>query len=256
MLDIPVSTLTEATLQGQGVFDVLMRATKAHLDEEYSKNRIKGPEYAQVYLGSLTQILSTSTQFLLEQRKSDLEARMLEAQIAETEAKVLLVQAQTELAIQEKKNAENQWLLLAEQKAKMTAETALINQQASNAVIEGEVLTQQVCKLKAEFDLLSEQKLKAVAETGLLNQKNQTEKAQTVASGVDEDSVIGRQKQLYLAQRDGFQRDAEQKTAKLLVDSWNVRRTTDEGTVADGTNMLNDVSIGRAVKKLLTGVGA
>lgn len=256
MIDIPVSQLTEASLQGAGVFDVLMRATKAHLDEEYSKNRIKGPEYAQVYLGSLTQILQTATQFLLEQRKSDLEARLLEAQIAQAEAQVLLVNAQTELAIQEKKNAENQWLLLAEQKAKMIAETKLIDQQADNAVIEGEVLTQQVCKLKAEFDLLSEQKLKAVAETGLLNQKNMTEKAQTVSMGVDDDSVIGRQKLLYQAQTNGFQRDAEQKAAKLLVDSWNVRRTTDEGTVADGTNMLNDVAIGRAVKKLLAGVDA
>ena len=74
--------------------------------------------------------------------------------------------------------------------------------------------------------------------------------------GVDENSVVGRQKLLYKAQTDGFSRDAEQKAAKLLVDSWSTRRATDEGTVADATNMLNDATVGRSVKKLLAGVGA
>lgn len=41
-----------------------------------------------------------------------------------------------------------------------------------------------------------------------------------------------------------------------MVDSWNVRRTTDEATVADGTNLLNDATIGRTIAKLLAGVGA
>ena len=256
MSEIPTSALTTATIGGDGLFDTLMRAAKAHLDQEYTQNRIKGTEYSQVYLGSLTQILQTSAQFLLEQRKSALEAELMQAQIAETNAKVLLVHAQIELAKQQKLNAENEWKLLDEQKAKMQAETKLLGQNYLNAQVEFQVLEQQVCKLKAEFDLLQEQKLKVIQETTLLGQKVQTEKAQTVALGVDDDSVIGRQKLLYKAQTDGFKRDAEQKAAKLLVDSWNVRRTTDEGTVADSTNMLNDATIGRAVKKLMAGVEA
>ena len=256
MSEIPTSALTTATIGGDGLFDTLMRAAKAHLDQEYTQNRIKGTEYSQVYLGSLTQLLQTSAQFLLEQRKSALEAELMQAQIAETNAKALLVHAQTELAKQQKLNAENEWKLLDEQKAKMQAETKLLGQNYLNAQVEFQVLEQQVCKLKAEFDLLQEQKLKVIQETTLLGQKVQTEKAQTVGLGVDDDSVIGRQKLLYKAQTDGFKRDAEQKAAKLLVDSWNVRRTTDEGTVADSTNMLNDATIGRAVKKLMAGVEA
>ena len=254
--EIPVSALTEANVKGAGVFDVLMRAAKTHLDGEFAQNRIKGPEYSQVYLGSLTQILQTSTQFLLEQRKSALEAQLLEAQIREIDAKVLLVHAQTELAIQEKKNAENQWLLLAEQKMKMTAETKLLGQQYNNAVTENDTMLKQQCKLAAEYDLIMEQRLKTLEETGLLAQKKVTERAQTVGAGVDEDSVVGRQKELYMAQTNGFTRDAEQKAAKLLVDTWSVRRTTDEGTVADSTNQLNDATIGRAINKLLSGVNA
>ena len=204
---IPLASLTEARIAGSGVFDVLMKASRAHLDEEFSRNRIKGPEYAQVYLGSLTEVLQASVQFLLQKDKVDAEVRLL-------------------------------------------------NQQILNAEVENRVLEAQVCKLKAEYDLILEQRLKTTEETGLLAQKKITERAQTVGAGVDDDSVVGRQKMLYKAQTDGFQRDAEQKTAKTLIDTWNVRRTTDDATVADGTNMLNDATIGRAVSKLLAGVGA
>lgn len=204
---IPLSALTEANLKGEGVFDVLMKASRAHLDEEFSRNRIKGPEYAQVYLGSLTEVLQASVQFLLQKDKADAEVR-------------------------------------------------LINQQIENAEVENRVLEAQVCKLKAEFDLLLEQKLKTIQETALLAQKKVTEMAQTNGAATDEDSVIGKQKMLYQAQTEGFKRDAEQKAAKLMADTWNVRRTTDEGTQANSTNMLHDVAVGRAITKLLEGVAA
>jgi hypothetical protein len=205
---IPLSSLTEATIAGGGAFDVLMRATKAHLEQEFDKNRIKGPEYSTVYLGSLEAVMKTALDFVLQKNKHALELE-------------------------------------------------LIKQQIANAILEGKVLVAQECKLRAEFDLTMATILKVNAEKALLDQKLLTERAQITAMGVDEDSVVGRQKLLYQAQTAGFTRDAEQKAAKLLVDSWNVRRTTDEtGTQADNINMLNDVAIGRVVNKLLAGVGA
>ena len=213
--------LTQATLDGTGVFDTLMRANKAHLEAEFAKNRIKGSEYATVYLGSLEAVMRASVEFLLQKQKIDAEIAHIEAQ------------------------------------------TALVVQQGLNAVIEGANLTKQgavldaeKCKLDAEFDLIKSNTLKSAAEIALLTQKTATEKAQTTAIGVDPDSVIGKQKSLYAAQTAGFTRDAEQKAAKLLVDSWAVRRTTDEGVVADATNKLDDTTIGRAVDKLMSGVGA
>lgn len=207
MTPIDNASLTEAKLDGLGTFDVLMRATKAHLDAEYDQGRIRGAEYAQVYLGALQSTMATATQFLLQQQKTG-------------------------------------------------AEVALLEQQRLNAEAEYAVLVAQECKLRAEYDVIILSKARTTAETSLLTQKIATEKAQTIGAGVDTDSVIGKQKNLYQAQTDGFARDAEQKAAKLLVDTWNVRRTTDEGTVADTTNMLNDATIGRAVTKVLTGVGA
>lgn len=274
---ITIDDLTLATLDGTGVFDVLMRANKAHLEAEYSKNRIKGAEYATVYLGSLEPVLNTALQFLLQKDKIALEAQLIEQQIllAQVEvikanAQVLQTQAQTELVKQQTANAlaelaiiQANALKIPAEIAQLEAQTRLTDQQKVNLVAEslnipkqGLVLDGQKCKLDAEFDLLQTTNLKTVEEKQLLLWKTNTEKAQTLNAGVDDNSVIGKQKALYAAQTSGFTRDAEQKAAKVMVDSWNVRRTTDEGTVADGTNMLNDAAVGRAINKLLSGVGA
>ena len=200
MSEVTLADLTVATTNGSGVFDVLMKAVKAHLEQEYAQNRIRGVEYSTVYLGALESTMQHALAFLVQNQKIGKEAELLQKQI--------------------------------------------------------DIAVATECKLKAEYDLIILQKDRTSAETALLTQKLQTEKAQTMALGIDEDSVVGRQKNLYLAQTNGFTRDAEQKAAKIMVDTWNVRRTTDEATVADGTNLLNDVTIGRAINKMLSGVGA
>lgn len=163
---------------------------------------------------------------------------------------------QTALIVQQKANLVTEQATMVKQQAKLTEDTKMVVQQTANAVIEGDNLVRQGCVLDAQFDLLKTQVLSTTAQTALTQQKTSTEKAQVSANGVDDNSVIGKQKLLYAAQTDGFSRDAEQKAAKLLTDTWNVRRTTDDGTVADGTNLLNDATIGRAISKMLSGIKA
>ena len=274
---ITLNDLTLATLDGTGVFDVLMRANKAHLEAEYSKNRIKGAEYATVYLGSLEPVLNTALQFLLQKDKIALEAQLIEQQIllAQVEvikanAQVLQTQAQTELVKQQTANALAELAILQANALKIPAEiahlqaqTAMVNQQKANLVLEadnipkqGAVLVGQKCKLDAEFDLLKTTNLKTAEEQALLAWKTTTEKAQTTALGVDDNSVIGKQKALYTAQTSGFTRDAEQKAADIMTKTWMTQATTNEAIQANADNMLNDVAVGRAVNKLLSGVGA
>lgn len=283
--------LTTADSTGAGLFDTLMRAGRAHLELEYSANRLRGPDYAQVYLGAMTTVLQTSVSFLLSRDKASLEASLVQEQIllAQTQlqiaqmelAKALLDQdlikaqtaqvtqqthnlvnadlqtiAQTALVTQQKVNLQVEHDTMLLQQAQLTAQTNMVKQQTMNAVIEGDNLGKQGCLLAAQFDLTMTNNLQAVANTTLIQQKTTTEKAQISGNGVDDNSVVGKQKLLYAAQTNGFTRDAEQKAAKTLVDTWTVRRTTDDATVADSNNMLNDVTIGRAVTKLLAGVGA
>jgi hypothetical protein len=372
---IQLADLTAANIAGAGVFDVLMRTTKAHLEQEFEKGRIKSAEYAQVYLGSVQAVMGTALQFLMNQTATNQDAvlkeknlELLEEQRLTAVAQRAQVEKQTAVLNQQLLNLQDELLTATAQRARLTQETAnlasqklqieaetarvgaqtaqveqqtanleaealnipkqgvlmdrqaaqvlqqttnlvaealnipkqgavldaqaaqvsqqttnlvaqklQIEQQTSNLVrqneqmvldkaltvvkttnaeTEGTVLVAQECKLRAEYDVLMLTKGKTTAETDLLAQKIVTERAQVSAVAVDADSVVGRQKALYVAQTNGFTRDAEQKAAKLMVDSWNVRRTTDEGTQANATNKLDDASVGRAVNKLLEGVGA
>lgn len=189
---VTLAKLTTGTTAGAGVFDVLMRSVKAQLDAEYQANRIKGSEYATVYLGSLQAVLQTSLQMVLAQEKTNLEIQVLEKEVLLREQQVILQ-------------------------------------------------TQQVVRTNKEIEVLEQKRL--------------TELAQVESTGVDADSIIGRQKALYLAQSDGFKRDAEHKAAQLLLGTWNIRRTTDVDTYADGDNKLHDVFLGASVEKLLNGIG-
>ena len=234
LTNMPVERLTEAKLTGKGVFDVLMQSVKLHLEQEYNQNRIRGTEYSQVYLGSMTAILEQSTRFLLDKDKSFYEIALVEAQVRLADAQVRLVEKQIEKEDQEA--------------ALRAAQVAKINREILTMDISDNLLTAQVLLAQA-------QKISTDAQSALVIQKTNTEKAQTLAAGVDVDSVVGKQKALYQSQIDGFKRDAEQKAARTMIDTWNARRTTDEGTVADATNRLDDATIGKAVEKLLVGVG-
>jgi len=90
----------------------------------------------------------------------------------------------------------------------------------------------------------------------LYNQKTVTELAQTTttpASG----SVMGVQNDLMATQKASYLRDAEQKAAKMLIDTWSVRHNGDPtGNPVTDTNRLRNEDIGAAVYKMLYNIGA
>lgn len=246
---VTLAQLTDKTVGGVGAFDVLMTAVTAHLEREYTGQRLKGQEYGNVYANSLQQVLQTALGFLLQKDDAYQKALLTEAQVAVAQEQVKLAVLQQQLLVKQIEREEFD-------KQLVVAQTHKVDQDTANGVLEGLNLTATGCLLKAQYDLAMQNILQTTAQTTLIQQKVATEKAQTTAGFADADSVTGRQMLLYKAQTDGFTRDAEQKAAKTLIDTWNVRRTTDDATVADGINMLNDATIGRAVTKLLTGIGA
>jgi len=239
---ILVTDLTTGTIDGTGVFDLLMQSVQKHIAAEFDGGRIKQADYSQVYLGGLQGVLSTSMEFLLRQDKTEAENALLEQGLLKSTEETTLVVAQTALIDAQELTADQ--------------DTALRTQEVLTEVQNTLVATATKCKLDAEFDVLEQQVLKVTAETGVLNQKKVTETAQTNGSAVTSDSVVGSQVALYGAQKDGFTRDAEQKAAKLYFDTWNVRRTTDEATIANTENGLQDANILRIANTLLNGVGA
>lgn len=107
MTDITVDQLTTEEIAGSGVFDKLMNVCSLHVKEEFNSGRIKGDQYANVYLGAMTAVLQQSVTFLLQEQAAGLQADLLAEQIA---------------------NAQKENELLTEQKAKLQQEVELLKQ--------------------------------------------------------------------------------------------------------------------------------
>ncbi len=132
--------------------------------------------------------------------------------------------------------------LMPSQTAQTTAQTAQVTYTTAN------VLPAQVALTTAQAD-------SADAQTALYAQKTTTELAQAVTTPAS-DSVMGVQNALMKKQIDSYSRDAEQKAAKLLIDTWNTRMTAHpDDTNFTEFNRLRDVDIGSAVDKMLDGIG-
>jgi hypothetical protein len=162
-----------------------------------------------------------------------------------------------------------QGLLVDVQKAEVAAQTDGIIADIENKPKQGALLDQQVVTAQAdainkvkEGIVLDRQAGKIQAEELLLTHKGITEQAQygdnvtnIIGAAVAVAGVVGKQKLLYAAQTAGFSRDAEQKLAKIMADTWNIRRSTDSGLSTAGTG-LEDSSLQAVIAKAKTGIGA
>jgi hypothetical protein len=283
MAAINLNDLTDAS--GNGVFDKLVAAVSSQLQVEFSSGRLTASEYSKVYASAIDTVLNQSIQFLLQKDISANQADLLLAQknlaVAQEDAvqkEILLTEANTAKVVRETEILDKQELLIEAQKVltlaqsaktdvetevlviektKLTAEVDMVEAQTAQANKQVEVLNAQLVNIPKEGQLLDKQVLKAQSETDFLAQRIKTEKAQIfdVVDAVNVTGVIGKQKDLYAAQTDGFKRDAEQKLAKMLIDTWSVRRSTDEGIVADSVNKLSDANIGATIIKCMNSIG-
>lgn len=249
MAAITVDDLTTGTVDGTGVFDDLMRAMKAHLDQEYNKNRIRGADYAQVYLGATTAVMQQAVAFLMGQQQADKQADLLTAQIAE-------VNKQVELLTQQITNLQAEKLRIDQQTANLTAEAANIPKQGAKIDSEKALTDQQTANALTTNTTLVKQQTKLDSEVALLDQKKLSEEAQILdtVDGNSVEGVIGKQKALYSAQTDGFSRDAEQKLAKQMLDIWSIQRTTDDAFSPAGAGIEN-AEIKKVIDKAKEGIG-
>lgn len=313
MADIKIEDITTGEVNGTGVFDILMQRVEKSLDTQFKKSRIKGDDYAQVYLGAMTAVLQQSIAFVLGEQQADKQADLIEQQIVTEQKQTDLMQSQIdkvdkEIELQEEAKyiaraqvtddltvppstiVDAQGVLggqidnLVKEGLQIDANTALINSNKSKVDYEvTNLYPEQLTKLQEEVDLLQSQDLKVQsdklavdqqtsnlaaealnipkaglkldAEKSLLDQKTTTETAQTQQSIADADSVIGKQKELYTAQTDGFARDAEQKGVKIISEMWGVGATiADDGTLPDVINPTGQDGLGKALEKLLNGI--
>ncbi len=190
---VDIADLTHASVEGNGVFDVLMRAVNAHLQKEWSANRLKGTEYSTVYLGALESTMNASLQFLLARDKTNAELDILKQQLVNLKVEeinagkqgllldkqALDLIASTALKDQQRLNLiddlltnEQQRINLASENLGIISRTAISDQQTVNLIAEnlnipkqGNLLELQAVQLTAQTKLTETQKLQAQAET-------------------------------------------------------------------------------------------
>lgn len=230
--NIPADALTQISLEGDGVFDRLMRATSLHLKDELDGGRIRATEYATVYTTSIAAVMQQSVAFLLEREKAFYSAELIKQQ-------ALTEQRQQKVLDQQLQNLIAEEDLIKNNIAKTNAEIGLVNAQR--------------CKTVDEATLIRAQLPKVEAESNLLRQKTATELAQIDGTDVLELSVIGRQLSLYRAQTLGFKRDAEHKAARVFTDAVAVRDGIEDGSTW-GVHSLNNDNLNTAITTLLEGL--
>lgn len=138
-----VARLTTQSLDGTGVFDILMRTAQLHLTREYDADRITGAEYANVYLGLVTVTFQSSLQFLLNSQQED----KIQAEIALTRQRTVTELANTDndIPIGLGFNGDTQVEgLVALQREKLTQEGLLVDAQVKHTSTEVDLTGQQV----------------------------------------------------------------------------------------------------------------
>lgn len=187
-----IDELTQGTLNGLGVFDQLAKTMRLHLDREWEKKRINGPEYSTVYIELMQACLAQSVEYVTRRVKLAYEIQSLE-----TENEIKL--AQLELAREQLKKVPEEIKLLVAQTSQVEAETGLttvrtqaatadldkkpvelsiLEAQASQIAAETaltgvrtEAATAELAKIPVEVELLRKQSLRADAEVTLVNKQ-------------------------------------------------------------------------------------
>lgn len=221
---LTVDTLTECVIDGNGCFDKVMTALKAHLNFEYEAGRITGAEYTKAYIASMQGALQFSVQYLLG--KDNAYFQSLGSQAAALRANIDAYTAKVQLAIAQAQAHQNK------------AQYANLVLQLSASEEQKELIEAQTETQKQQKELLLEQTEQAhsqVSDTRL--------DGKTPISG-----YVGNQNSLLKQQVISFKKDFIVKGAKVYADSFATQLSMSAATAA-GTG-LDSTSIGSAMGKL------
>ena len=100
-------------------------------------------------------------------------------------------------------------------------------------------------------DLALKEKQVALAEAQL---KAAEAQYKDTVDGLPVGGVLGKQMKVYDAQAKGFKDNALQAATKIMVDTWNIRRQTDEGLPITNESKLYDGNIGSAIGEMFNSV--
>ena len=179
-----VTNGTEMEWNGSGVFDKLMAAVNKNIKIQYDEGKIKGVDYANVYMGSLQTVLQQSIEFVLREK-------LVEAQIEGIKMDNIVKEFEIEV--------------------KIPKELELLNKQVELAEQEVLVKKEQVEQLKAQTE-------QAVAQTALLTRQQ----LELELNGIADRASKEAQTSLYTRQEQGFDDNKNQKLFEAQMNAWSL----------------------------------
>jgi hypothetical protein len=205
--------LTTGVVGGTGTFDRVMASIRAHLSDEFSKNRITGDQFTKAYIEMSSAALGNAVQYLLGRDQA-----YWQAVAAQQNAKIAMAQLATARVNLEVAKAE---LASKHFEAKTN--------EAAYALTKMKLSTESMAYCTAKFNLES----LAPVQLQLMQEQHEAARAQTLDTRSDGVTVVagsvGKQKALLTQQVESYKRDAEIKAAKLFTDAWITQKTIDEG---------------------------
>lgn len=225
---IDITDVTTGVIGGDGVLDKLLSTMTEHLTAQYEKRRITGVEYATLYLGAYQATLQQALALTLAKETQAYEIKNLDWEAKLKEAQYNLAVKQLEVATYELAN-------------KVPLEIALLTKEGTLKDLEAILITANTVSTNKQTELYERKRL--------------TEVAQLDGTGILTGSVLDSQKVLLAAQTLGLEKDAKQKVAKLMLDTWATRSTINDAADPNPTNKLGDDKIGLVVTNLCGSVG-
>ena len=209
---LTIDTLTECVVDGNGCFDKVMTALKAHLNLEYEAGRITGAEYTKAYIASMQGALQFSVQYLLGKDNAFFQA--LGTQASALRANIDAYTAKVQLAIAQAQAHQNK-------------------AQYANLVLQLSATEEQKELVEAQTEVQKQQK-------GLLLEQTEQAHAQVSDTQLDGSTPVtgytGNQNKLLKQQVEAFKHDAIVKGSKIFTDSFATQLSMSTATVS-GTGL-------------------
>ena len=244
---LTLEDLTERVIDGNGVFDGVMTAMKAHLVEEYNAGRITGAEYTKAYIAMLQVGLQQAVQFLVSRDTAYYQA--LAAAIQAIQSSVEIYAAKVQLAI-----AQAQAHLTKAQYAAQVLQLGQIDKQTDFVTAQTEAQEETIDQILAQTDLVKEQIVTQQKQQELLVQQTEQAHAQVSDTQMDGTTPVtgytGHQNSLLTQQIRSFKNDHVLKGAKVFADSFATQLSMSTATV-EGTG-LDSSGISTAIQHLQT----
>lgn len=151
---IDIGIITDGSIGGVGIFDVLMRAVDAHIESQWDNDRINGQEYATVYSEAIVATLDRAVNLAVQQLRLGFEIENLRKEGAYKDAQIELAKQQLEKQPYEIKLLEAQTEQVKAQTTNVGATTDRITKETEQKLpAEVKMLTAQVTGIEAENEL-------------------------------------------------------------------------------------------------------